>query len=209
MSMRPLPFTHPAAGVVFDCALGLFVAVQVGMSVVVLRHARSRRRSGGRRMDRGTMPLIVVATGFGLGAALAVSTAVKAATVTPGIAAVRWVVFGVGVVAIVTGSLLRQWAITTLGRFFTPDVRVARDQLVVTGGPYRWVRHPSYTGFLLAVVGFGLALGNWLSILIVAVVPLLALVARIHVEEAALLSNLGEPYARFAAPRKRLVPGVW
>ena len=114
-----------------------------------------------------------------------------------------------GVTAIVSGALARQWAISTLGRSFTLDVRVSDDQLVITGGPYRWVRHPSYTADILAFTGIGLALGNWLSLLAAAILPLLGLLVRIHVEEAALMTNLGEPYHAFADGKKRLIPRVW
>jgi protein-S-isoprenylcysteine O-methyltransferase Ste14 len=115
----------------------------------------------------------------------------------------------VGVAAIVAGSLARQWAISTLGRSFTLDVRVTDDQQVVTSGPYRWVRHPSYTADILAFIGVGPALSNWLSLLVITVLPLLGLIRRIHVQEAALLTNLGEPYRNFASGKKRLLPGIW
>ena len=79
----------------------------------------------------------------------------------------------------------------------------------MTGGPYRWVRHPSYTAELVAFTGIGLALGNWLSLLAAATLPLLALLVRIRVEEAALLTSLGEPYRTSADGTKRLLPRVW
>jgi protein-S-isoprenylcysteine O-methyltransferase Ste14 len=107
------------------------------------------------------------------------------------------------------GVGLRQWAVWTLGRFFTVEVRVAPDQTVVDDGPYRWVRHPSYTGLLLSLVGLGLALGNWLSVLALAIVPSVGLVIRIRVEERELLVALGDPYREYAARHRRLVPGVW
>jgi protein-S-isoprenylcysteine O-methyltransferase Ste14 len=71
------------------------------------------------------------------------------------------------------------------------------------------VRHPAYTGLILVFVGFGLALGNWASLLVAAVVPTIGLVYRIRFEERALLDGLGEPYRRFAEGRRRLVPGIW
>jgi protein-S-isoprenylcysteine O-methyltransferase Ste14 len=93
-----------------------------------------------------------------------------------------------------------------LGEFFTIDIRVHPGQPVVERGPYRWVRHPSYTGLVITFVGIGLALGNWG---VLAVVPTAGLVVRIRSEERALLDGLGEPYRRFAASRPRLVPGLW
>ena len=96
-----------------------------------------------------------------------------------------------------------------LGRFFTIDVRVHAGQTVVERGPYRWVRHPAYTGMIITFVGIGLALGNWASLAVLAAVPAAGLVVRIRLEERALLERLGEPYRRFAATRPHLFPGLW
>src|SRR5215216_7825468 len=85
---------------------------------------------------------------------------------------------------------------------------VVVDQ-VATRGPYRWVRHPSYTGLLLIALGFGLGVGNWLSLAICAVIPLVGLVPRIAVEEAELARVLGDPYRSYQKATRRLVPGLW
>jgi protein-S-isoprenylcysteine O-methyltransferase Ste14 len=107
------------------------------------------------------------------------------------------------------GVVLRQWSVALLGRFFTTDVRLHEGQTVVDTGPYRRLRHPSYTGMLLTFLGLGLALGNWAALLALVVLPAIGLVVRIRSEERVLLAGLGEPYRRFAASRKRLIPGVW
>src|SRR5689334_16173930 len=112
------------------------------------------------------------------------------AGIATGVPGVRWSVFVLGLVAVVAGSALRLSAIVTLGRWFTYDVRVRSDQVVVDRGPYRWVRHPSYTGLLLALAGIGLTMTNWLSLLAMTAVPLVGLVRLIRVEEAALLATL-------------------
>ena len=79
-----------------------------------------------------------------------------------------------------TGIAIRQWAIFVLGRFFTADVRVHAQQTVVDRGPYRWVRHPSYSGMIVFCVGLGLALTNWLSLVVLALVPTVGLIVRIR-----------------------------
>jgi protein-S-isoprenylcysteine O-methyltransferase Ste14 len=96
-----------------------------------------------------------------------------------------------------------------LGRAFRTTVEVERGQEVVTRGPYRWVRHPSYSGVLLLAAGYGLAAGNWLSLLLTIVLPLVSVLLRITVEEQALVRMLGRPYERYRAATKRLVPGIW
>lgn len=96
-----------------------------------------------------------------------------------------------------------------LGDYFTGAVAVSDDQPVVTAGPYRVLRHPSYTGLLLALAGLGLASANWIGFAAMAVISLIGVLWRIHTEERALLATLGAPYRAYAAQHKRLVPLVW
>jgi protein-S-isoprenylcysteine O-methyltransferase Ste14 len=119
------------------------------------------------------------------------------------------VYLGSGIALMWLGIGLRQWAVHTLGRFFTFTVAVHDEHSVVTGGPYRVVRHPSYSGGTLSSIGTGIALGNWLALLIVVLVPLAGVVNRIKVEERAMVDGIGPAYAEYAARRKRLVPFVW
>ena len=152
--------------------------------------------------DRGTYWVILVAQ-FG-----AVPLGLLARRVAPGADLPVWV-WAVGIVAMVAGTVLRLWAVHALGAQFRRVVAVSPDQPVVTTGPYRWVRHPSYTGALLIFGGFGLALANAWSVLVLVVLPTLAYLRRIRVEEAELEAVLGERYTAYAAGRARLIPSVW
>lgn len=116
---------------------------------------------------------------------------------------------GLGVGIFAAGVLLRAWAIRHLGRFFTVGVALAADHRVVDDGPYRRVRHPSYTGLLLEFAGVGIVLGSWLGLAVILVPIGAALAWRIHVEESALRGRLGEAYATYARGTWRLVPGVY
>jgi len=105
--------------------------------------------------------------------------------------------------------VLRGWSIMTLGEYFTGTVLVSADQPVVTAGPYGVLRHPSYLGAILAFVGVGLTAANWASLAGMALLPLAAILWRIHAEERALLAALGDRYRAYAAQHKRLIPLVW
>ena len=96
----------------------------------------------------------------------------------------------------------------TLGRFFQYRIEVQPDHHVVTGGPYRYVRHPSYTGVALVVLGIALAAGAVLSLVVTFVLSSVGLIVRIRAEERQLTDALGVQYQRFAAKRKRLIPGL-
>jgi protein-S-isoprenylcysteine O-methyltransferase Ste14 len=118
-----------------------------------------------------------------------------------------WVLLGF--VLIVLGWLCRIWAQRALGGYFTGEVAVQRDHRVIDSGPYHWVRHPSYTGGVLAAIGFGLALSTWLGALISGVLLIWAYVLRVPREEALLAGQLGEAYTRYCARTKRFVPYVF
>ncbi len=118
---------------------------------------------------------------------------------------VRWA----GIALIVAGLLLRWYAILTLRRFFTVDVAIHPEHKVIDSGPYRFVRHPSYSGALVSFVGLGVAFSNWLSALLVLVPITASLVYRIRVEEQALREGLGAAYEQFCRTRKRLVPWIY
>ena len=117
--------------------------------------------------------------------------------------------YAVGVALFVLGLALRWYSILHLGRFFTVDVAIAADHRVVDDGPYRWVRHPSYSGVIVAFAGYGICLGNWLSLALVVVPVSWAFVRRIEVEEAALRTALGDAYRAYAARTRRLLPGIY
>ncbi len=129
---------------------------------------------------------------------------VPAAAIRPGAAA-----FAAGMVILLAGLVLRGWSFKTLGTYFTYTVMVSSNQPVVANGPYRVLRHPSYTGLLLALAGVGLTSANWVGLAAMTLLPLTAILWRIHVEEGALLTTLGDRYRCYASQHKRLVPLVW
>jgi protein-S-isoprenylcysteine O-methyltransferase Ste14 len=187
------------AQVAFFAVLAIFVLGEWRISV------RSGRNRYGARSDRGTLLVVVLAVYAGVGGGFAFAANVQSAAIRDA----RWPLFVVGVLLMAAGIVLRQWSVALLGRYFTTDVRLHEGQTVVDTGPYRWLRHPSYTGMLLTFLGIGLALGNWASVLALVVLPTIGLVVRIRFEERVLLEGLGEPYRRFAESRARLIPGVW
>ena len=71
---------------------------------------------------------------------------------------------GMAAAKFVVGIAIRWYAIVYLGRFFTVNVAIAADHRLIDSGPYRFVRHPSYIGALMAFLGLGLTLGNWVSL---------------------------------------------
>jgi protein-S-isoprenylcysteine O-methyltransferase Ste14 len=169
---------------------------------MVLRTRDVVRAKGRRDRDRGTGSLIRLALGGAILLAF-MSVAVAPSLRMPGAHRV------VGLVAMWLGLVVRGSAVIALGGSFRTTVEVDTGQPVVSHGPYRWVRHPSYTGLLLILAGFGLGVGNWLALFACVALPLLGLLPRMKVEEAEMIRVLGEPYRTYRAHTKRLIPGVW
>jgi protein-S-isoprenylcysteine O-methyltransferase Ste14 len=119
------------------------------------------------------------------------------------------IAFAVGMVLLASGVTVRLWSFWTLGQYFTFTVKVSPDQPVVTAGPYRVLRHPGYAGGLLAMIGFGVLYGNWVSFAVIVVLWLVIIIWRIRVEEQALLAALDDRSRSYAAHRKRLIPLLW
>lgn len=195
-AMKPYFVGHPVA-------MALFVGTLAVWALVELRQTL-RRRTEATRVDRGSRLVIVLC----MGGAYALA-ALARAKVTPAALPDGAVTFGIGLLIIWTGISLRWWSFKTLGRYFTIDVMTSADQPVIATGPYHFVRHPSYTGLLLVFAGIGVMFANWLSLIATILLPLIAIVYRIHVEETALLATLGDAYRSYAAHRKHMIPFVW
>ena len=164
------------------------------------------RGKGSFARDRGTLWLNIIVITVALGAAGTLTASLRNAAGwhfgSPGLSAA-------GPIVMWTGLAVRIWAIVVLGNSFRTTVEVDTGQRVVDSGPYRWVRHPSYTGILLLMAGLGLVYGNVPALVILLVLPAGVLIHRIFVEEAVLTEVIGRAYADYAARTKRLVPGLW
>jgi protein-S-isoprenylcysteine O-methyltransferase Ste14 len=119
------------------------------------------------------------------------------------------VLLGAGIVLAWTGIAFRLWAIRSLGRYFRGVVQIQEGHRVVRSGPYRYLRHPSYTGALVALAGLSLTYDNLVSVLVFLAACLVAVLYRIRVEERVLTDALGAEYTAYAARTHRLIPGLW
>jgi protein-S-isoprenylcysteine O-methyltransferase Ste14 len=194
----PLVFRHGAAETAFTVAVAAWAVFELVMRV--RQHFLSR---GPASVDRSAFILLPC-----LGACVVAAEVLGRRGGRPWPGGPVWP-FAAGMVLIVAGVGLRAWSIRTLGRFFQYFIKVQPGHRVVTGGPYRYVRHPSYTGIAMVLAGIALACDDVWGLVAVAVLGGTGLAVRIRAEEQQLTDSLGEEYEHFAAGRKRLVPGVW
>jgi protein-S-isoprenylcysteine O-methyltransferase Ste14 len=184
--------------------LSMILGLSYFASEALLGITRRSRSKTGEKQDQSTLLALWIVIVVSVTAGIFVAKRFRAGDLPHGRA---FAVLGVIVFAI--GLALRWWAIVTLGRFFTVDVTIARDHELVERGPFRVIRHPTYTGALLAFLGWALTLENWLAALVVLVPIVAVFVSRMNVEEQALESALGQRYVDYMRRTKRLVPGFY
>lgn len=174
------------------------------VSEVVMGLLRRARRGSSTVHDRGSFATLWITIGMGVTAGVVLQFVTWARMPAPperlGI---------VGFVMLVAGLIVRWTAILTLGRLFTTNVAIQTGHRIVRTGLYRYVRHPAYSGLLLAFAGLGVAFGSWLSFAVIMVPISAAVLYRIHVEERALVGAFGDEYSEYCRKTKRLVPGIY
>lgn len=176
----------------------------IGSEVLLVLRRHSSKVTGGEAIDSGTIRVLwlIALSSVTAGFALAIFSIGPRLPIAFPWQSASLAIFGLG-------TAIRWWAIIHLGRFFTVDIAVHGDHRIIEDGPYRYVRHPSYTGLLVEFVGWALSLNSVLAVPVVVVPIILALVHRIRNEEAALRRALGAEYGSYSLRTKRLVPWIY
>jgi protein-S-isoprenylcysteine O-methyltransferase len=116
---------------------------------------------------------------------------------------------GFGFPLIVAGLIIRWIAILQLGKSFTVDVAITNSAILKTDGIYKRIRHPSYFGIILVIVGFSMTMSSIYSFLVLVVPVTAAVLYRINVEEELLINEFGKTYLDYKANTKKLIPGIY
>jgi protein-S-isoprenylcysteine O-methyltransferase Ste14 len=114
-----------------------------------------------------------------------------------------------GLIMMTSGIAIRIWAINTLGKHFTATVTLTDNHQFISSGPYRLVRHPSYLGAFMAIVGCPIFLNAIWATLFSFIFMTIAYVIRITVEEKMLTSYFGKSYEKYKCKTKMIIPFIW
>jgi protein-S-isoprenylcysteine O-methyltransferase Ste14 len=115
---------------------------------------------------------------------------------------------GIGLSLTIVGLLFSVWARFAIGRNWSPMIDMKVDHRLIDHGPYAVVRHPIYSGFMLATFGTALAFGEWSGLLAVALI-VGAWGYKARLEERAMCEQFGSEYERYRRRVKGLVPFLW
>jgi protein-S-isoprenylcysteine O-methyltransferase Ste14 len=199
--MRP-PIFFGNAGASIATVVAFWVVFYVWFAAELYLGYRSRRLpSGTVERDNGSKWWLIASVWVTVTAGIWIAERFPDAAIKGG----REVVFIIGLVLMIAGLALRWYSISVLGTSFTCNVATHPGQQVVQSGPYRWIRHPSYTGGLLTVLGVLVCCLNWASLAALIVVAF-GYANRIRVEERALAANLGPAYRDYMRRTRRLIP---
>ncbi|MGA9851356.1 MAG: isoprenylcysteine carboxylmethyltransferase family protein [Gammaproteobacteria bacterium] len=188
------------------CAIVLYIALAICYIPEWIGSYFQRPEKGAVKRDRGSHIFLIASLVMGI------FVAFFCVNLAPPIGTIAWhqpLLFWIGIVMMLAGVAFRWYAIFVLGKYFTRDVATRTDQQVVESGPYKWIRHPSYSGALITVLGLGLALTNWVALIAVLLGAFVGYGYRVHVEERALSEALGEPYRNYMRRTRRFVPYIW
>jgi protein-S-isoprenylcysteine O-methyltransferase Ste14 len=200
ISWLPISFASANEALLFSMVFYGWICSEIIGSMILPRLRQYRSGTKLERKDRGsgiTVILGVIASVF-----VAFAFSRDNVALLPG-----WT-FYPGIACMIGGVLLRQWSIAILGRFFSMLVSIQERQSIVRAGPYRYIRHPSYTGALLTLTGIGLAIQSWGAVLILMLIFGVVYGYRIFIEEEALITHVGEEYIAYIKKTKMLIPFV-
>ncbi len=114
-----------------------------------------------------------------------------------------------GMLIILLGLLLRLWTRLTIGGMYSGYVHIRVHHVLVTDGPYHYVRHPGYAGFLLMALGLAVGYSSWIGLAAIPLLLLPGLAYRMGVEERMLKERFGEEYQDYTHKTRALIPGIW
>ena len=194
--MTVSPFPSDYAAYVFAFALLVWVMSEIIGGTVI----PSLRRRGTRVQRRSNGYGFLIFVAWILVFAISASFAENAIILLP-----IWFTY-VGDAVLLAGVALRQWAIAVLGRYFSSMIGIQRDQKVVESGPYRLIRHPSYAGVLLILLGIAASMLSLAAVFAAFLLFWLGYGYRMLVEERVLVSELGDSYVGYMRRTKRVIP---
>jgi protein-S-isoprenylcysteine O-methyltransferase Ste14 len=196
----PVSFSTAGEAILFSVVYYAWICCEIIGSMIIPRLWQQRSGVKLERKDRWSGWIMI--TGVIASIFVAFFFSQEKIAMLPG-----WT-FYPGIALMIGGIVLRQWSIAILGKFFSMLVSVQEGQSIIREGPYRFIRHPSYTGALLTLSGIGLAIQSWGALLVLLVIFCIVYGYRIHIEEKALVLHLGEEYIAYRQTTKMLIPYI-
>ena len=173
------------------------------LSEVILNRVLRSKKTDRQNEDKGSLTLIWIVIFVSIFSAFFTAKSISLPIMD------SVVIVYIGLALIIIGIVLRIMISRTLGQFFTVDVTIKQDHKLKKDGFYTYIRHPSYAASLITVIGFGISLNNYGSLVLVTVLIAIAFLIRIKVEEKLLMVHFGDKYVDYKKNTKRLIPFIY
>jgi len=118
--------------------------------------------------------------------------------------ALWWPTFAAGMACSFAAFAIRRSAIRALGKFWSLHVEMREGHEFITRGPFARARHPVYFSMILELLGSGLIVNAWVTLAVVFAIFTPTMIARIRIEERALVEKFGDAYKNYI----RMIPGI-
>lgn len=116
--------------------------------------------------------------------------------------------FWVGILIIITGNIVRQYSMHIMGSSYVATLQIQDKPKLIKVGPFKLVRHPCYTGFMISLWGLGFASLNWFFLLLIMLFSLIVFLIQIRIEERELEAFFGEEYKEYKKTTKKILPYI-
>jgi protein-S-isoprenylcysteine O-methyltransferase Ste14 len=163
-----------------------------------------RRRKGAEKKDRGSLRVMFVA--------IFLAFFIMNFLLRNGVGLLpnnyHWISY-IGFAVVIAGLIFRWYSIGVLGKYFTGVVMIQEGHKIIKKGPYKILRHPSYTGGIIAFLGVAIATNDWITLLVFLLALWVSYGYRITIEERALIEQFGDEYRDYQKETWRIVPFVY
>lgn len=185
---------------VFQIIFSIFILTEIGILITtaIKGHMESGKKS---KSDRGSMLLLI--SGYCLTIFVNPFLVQRIPFVLPAF------FFWIGMLLTALGVCIRVCSVWTLKRYFTPTVQVNSEQKIVQTGPYKYIRHPAYTGSILSLLGISISFRSPFGMLATLLILAVVYGYRIKIEEKALEMNFGPVYKNYECHTWRIIPYLW
>jgi len=173
------------------------------LSEIILNRLLRTKNTDKQKADKGTLYLIwitiIICIALAVFISIAFNLPISENSIIPYL----------GLVIIYAGIVFRMLVVRSLGKFFTVTVTIRQDHKLKKDGFYKYIRHPSYLASVMSFVGFGIALNNWFSLLLLPTSILFVFIIRIKVEEKVLIEEFGAKYLEYKKTTKSIIPFIY
>jgi protein-S-isoprenylcysteine O-methyltransferase Ste14 len=114
--------------------------------------------------------------------------------------------FWLGIIVVIIGILIRQYSMFYMGNNYVATLQIQEKQKLISSGPFKVVRHPCYSGFMLSLWGLGLASLNYIFLILIIIYSLLLFLLQINIEEKELERYFKEEYIKYKRETKKIIP---